>query len=154
MSDLLYFAGRYTHVMQPATAPCMSDESALLNGVRSEERTHHSWMDVCRRLCSLAEKEVNVTEKWCRCNVSRLNGLSALCLSRCSCLRTLLTSKGPANLQNADKEWALVMLTVYSFVKLAFISTNSHMRDVTIRHFEGVVRRSQRRERGPVRSRG
>jgi len=31
MSDLLYFAGRYTHVMQAATAP-LSDESALLNG--------------------------------------------------------------------------------------------------------------------------
>ena len=112
------------------------------------------WTDICRHQCSLAEKELNMTEKWCRCNVSRLNGLSALRLSPCSCLRTLLTSKGPANLQNADKEWALAMLTVYSFVKLAFISTNSHMRDVTIRHFEGVVRRSQRRERGPVRSRG
>ena len=90
------------------------------------------------RLCSLAEKELNMIEKWCRCNVSRLNG-SALCLSQCSCLRTLLTSTKPANLQNADKEWALVMLTVCSFVKLAFISTNSHMRDVSIRRFEGVV---------------
>ena len=79
--------------------------------------------------------EVNdMTEKWCRCNVSRLNGLSALCLSQCSCLRTLLTSTKPANVQNADKE-----VTVYSFVKLAFISTNNHMRDVSIRRLEGVV---------------
>ena len=110
------------------------------------------WTDICRHQCSLAEKELSMTEKWCRCNVSRLNGLSALRLSQCSCLRTLLTSKGPANLQNADKEWALVMLTVYSFVKLAFISTNSHiMRDVTIRHFEGIL---CRRERQVVWSRG
>ena len=67
-------------------------------------------------------------KNWCRCNVSRLNGLSALCLSQWACLRTLLTSKTPANVQNGDKE-----VTVYSFVKLAFISTSSHMRDVSIR---------------------
>ena len=67
------------------------------NGVRSEERTHHSWMDVCRRLCSLAEKEANVTEKWCRCNVSRLNGLSALCLSR------LQLSQDSFNVQRAGE---------------------------------------------------
>eukprot|EP00434_Breviolum_minutum_P041672 symbB.v1.2.037071.t2/scaffold5370.1/size27944/4 len=54
MSYLADHSGRYTHVMQPATAP-LSDESALLNG--------HLPPPV-----------------------------------------TLLTSKGPANLQNADKE--------------------------------------------------
>ena len=144
----------FNSVLWCAHCPNCTADSFTFDGFgKSAGTSPRFWTDLWR-LCSLAEKELNVTEKWCRCNVSRLNGLSALCLSRCSCLRTLLTSKGPANLQNADKEWALVMLTVYSFVKLAFISTNSHMRDVTIRHFEGVVRRSQRRERGPVRSRG
>ena len=97
-------------------------------------RLFHFWRiwEICRNQSALLNGrlpppfpgwqriEVNdMTEKWCRCNVSRLNGVSVLCLSQCSCLRTLLTSANLHNLhnlQNADKEWALVMLTVCSFV--------------------------------------